>query len=99
MATLYITVFQDSGSTAHGDPLQELVIAVGGASVQSVALNAADGKPRRTVRCFTDTDCFVTWGSDPTATNDGLAGIAVGTENPEYFLIKAGDKLATISRA
>ncbi len=100
MATLYISVFADAGSTAHGDPLEEFVIAsVDGTSKQSQAIASASGKPRRTVRIFSDVDAFVTWGEDPTALSTGAGGRAIGTENPEYWHIKAGDKIAVITRA
>ena len=103
MATLYITVFEAAVSTALGDPIQQLTITVGGASAQSTALTSSGtgtaANKKRTVRMFSDTDCFIAWGEDPTALNDGSGGIAVGTETPEYFSITAGHKVACISRS
>ena len=97
MATLYCTVFIEAGSTAHGDPLQEFNVNVIGTSTQSVALTASPGNPVRVVRAYSDADCFITWGSDPTAASGSAR--PVGADNPEYWHIKAGDKIAVITRA
>jgi hypothetical protein len=99
MATLYVTVFNSAGSVAHGDPLQFLSVTVGGASDQTDALTAApSGSALRICRLYTDTDCFVNWGTNPTAT-DATDSIPLGADNPEYFHIFSGYKIATIQRA
>jgi len=97
MATLYFCVFESVGATALGDPLQEGSIAIGGASAQSIAINGS-GRKRRLVRCYADTDCFLTWGANPTAVNDGSDGRPLGADNPEYFNIEAEHLLAVIAR-
>ena len=95
MATLFIAVFETAGSTAIGPPIQEEVVAVGAGSLQSNVIVAGRD---RIVRLFTDTDCFVTWGANPTALIDGTEGRPLGLDNPEYFQIPAGDKIAVITR-
>jgi len=96
MATLFITVFRSAGSTAHNNPSQEEVVAIGAGSLQSGVITGARG--RRTVRLYPDVDCFVTWGANPTALIDGTEGRAMGADNPEYFNISVGDRIATIQR-
>lgn len=97
MATLFYCVFDVAGATALGEPLQVGTTAIGASSAQSDAITG-DGRKRRVVRCHSDADCFVTWGVNPTATIDGTSGIPLGAENPEYFNIEAGHKLAVIQR-
>ncbi len=97
MATLQITVFEVAGSTALGDPLQEEIVAVGASSL-TTAVIVGSGKKRRTVRLYTDTNCFVTWGATPTAKTDGTEGRMLGADNPEYVNIQAGHKVAVIER-
>lgn len=99
MATLYICVFEGASEVALGDPVQEDTVTVGGTSQQSAAIdngsaNAANKRMR--LRVATDTDCFVTWGADPTAQNDGSDGRPLWADNPEYFDVEAGHKLAVI---
>jgi hypothetical protein len=96
MATLYVSVFHEAGNTALGDPLQEFSVTIASTSNQSTAITATEGSPKRIVRTFADADCFVTWGSDPTASASD--GRAMGQENPEYWHISAGDIIAVISR-
>ena len=98
MATLFISVFGDATQTLVGEPVQEMTVAVGVGSLQSSVLTAGNNKVWRRVRLFTDTDCFVTWGSDPTALADGTAGRPMGAENPEVFTIESGSKIAVIAR-
>lgn len=97
MATLQITVFEMAASTALGDPLQEEVVTVGAGSLSSNVI-VGSGKKRRTIRFYTDTDCFVTWGESPTAKTDGEAGRMLGADNPEYWNVQAGHKIAVIER-
>lgn len=98
MATLFIAVWGDATQTLVGDPVQEMTVAVGAGSLQSDVIVPGDKKAWRRVRLFTDIDCFVTWGEDPTATNDGLSGRPMGAENPEVFTIESGKKIAVIER-
>ena len=97
MATLFIAVFEAAEQTALDIPLQETTVNVTGGSLQSDVIVGA-GKKKRTVRLFSDTDCFVTWGEDPTAVGDGSEGRPFGAENPEYISIEAGHKIAVIQR-
>jgi hypothetical protein len=97
MATLQLTVFEVAASTALGDPLQEEVVTVGAGSLTSNVI-VGSGNVRRTVRLYTDTDCFVTWGESPTAKTDGTAGRMLGADNPEYYNIQSGHKIAVIER-
>lgn len=99
MATLQYTVFETAGSTAQGDPIQEGVITIAGASDQSDVI-VGSGNKRRSVRIAVDSDCWVTWGEDPTALTDGTAGRMMGTQvsTVEYFNIQSGHKIAVIQR-
>jgi hypothetical protein len=94
---LYITVFEDAAEVALGAPVQEMAVAIGAGSVQSDAI-AGTGNRHRRMRLMADVDCFVTWGDDPTATTDGTSGRPMGAENPEYFAINVGQKVAVIER-
>jgi hypothetical protein len=98
MATLFISVFADATQTLLNPPIQEMAVAVGAGSVQSAALSQGNNATMRRVRLFTDTDCFVTWGADPTAVGDGSSGMPLGAENPEVVGIETGHKVAVIQR-
>lgn len=97
MTTLFITAYEAAEQTALGNPIQEITVAIGGTSAQSAAITGS-GRKKRTVRLFADTNCFVTWGYDPTALADGTGGRPLGAENPEYVSIEAGHKIAVIQR-
>lgn len=100
MSTLYFAVWDDAKEVARGDPIQFGTITIDVASAQSVAIaqgGAATGRKR--VRVWGDVDCFVHYGANPTAANDGTAGFPVGQKNPEYFDVQVGHKLATIVKS
>lgn len=97
MATLFYCVWEAAENVALGAPLQEGVVTVGAGSLQSAVI-VGSGKKRRRVRLFTDTNCFVTWSEDPTAVNDGTDGRPMGSENPEFWDIQSGHKIAVIER-
>ena len=94
MATLTATVYDSAAEVAMGYPLEELQVAVGGGSLQTDAITTSGMEVKR-VRLFTDTDCHVAFGDNPTATS---ANFPLGAENPEYVWVKAGDKIAVIAR-
>ena len=98
MATLFIGVWGDASQTLIGQPVEELTITITGTSAQSAALSSGNNVAMRRVRLFADTDCFVTWGADPTALGSGLGGRPLGAENPEVFGIESGQKIAVIER-
>ncbi len=50
------------------------------------------------MRLVADAECWVHWGNDVTALNDGTAGRMFGADNPEYFSIEAGQVVAVIER-
>lgn len=95
MATLSLHVWSDAKEVALGEVLQSMTVNIGGASAQSAAVTGTARRHRR-VRFFADADCYVTWGDNPTADSTGLP---LGAENPEYFDIEAGQKIAVIERA
>ena len=98
MATLFLSVF-DAASNALVAPASEfLTITVGGASAQSSVLTGPTKPVQKLVRMFTDTDCFVHWGADPTATSNGSSGMPLGAENPEVVTVDTGQKFACIER-
>lgn len=98
MATLQYTVFHNAGATAQGPVLNEGVIAIAGTSTASS--DTVDGvtNEARRVRLFADTACFVTWGANPTALNDGSDGRMMAAESWEYVEIQANHKIAVIER-
>ena len=96
MADLQISVFPDSAQAAIGELVQEEKITISGTSAQTSVLSGT--RKNRTVRVYADADCYITWGINPTALIDGTEGRMVGANNPEYFLIPAGYKLAAILR-
>ena len=98
MATLFIAVFGDASQTLIGKPVQEMTVTITGTSALSAALTQGNNKVQRRVRLYADADCFVTWGEDPTALNDGTEGRPLGADNPESFAIDTGDKIAVIER-
>lgn len=101
MATFFFASWDYASEVAVGDPHQESTIAIGGTSAQGAVITTGTGQSRHRcrVRLFADTKCFVTWGADPTALNDGTDGRPMGVENPEYVDIEAGDRIAVIERA
>lgn len=99
MAKLFIGVWGGAGLALVGEPLQEIAVTISGTSAQSAAAIDGPSKPtQRQVRLMTDTDCFVTWGANPTALQDGTAGRPLGAENPEVFTIDSGSLIAVIER-
>ena len=98
MATVFIGVWGGAGLALVGQPLQEMAVAISGTSAQSAAISGPSKPTQRQVRLFTDTDCFVTWGANPTALTDGTGGRALGAENPEVFTIDSGSLIAVIER-
>ena len=98
VATLYIGVWGGAGLALVGEPLQEMAVTISGTSAQSVPVSGPSRPTQRQVRLFTDTDCFVTWGANPTALNNGTGGRPLGAENPEVFTIDSGSLIAVIER-
>jgi hypothetical protein len=99
MATLQYTVWPDAKQVALGDVINENVITIGGASAQGGLIDsAASTGAHRYVRVAADADCWVTWGSDPTAVAD-TGGRMVFSGQPEYWYMEAGFKIACITRA
>ena len=97
MATLFFTVWEDAEEVALGQPLQENVITIGSGSLQGAVI-VGTGNKRRRVRIYVDADAFVIWSANPTATNDGLSGLPMGADNPEYFDISSSHRIAVIER-
>ena len=99
MSNLYITTFGEAVEVAMGPPVQRKVLIYTTSSVQSDLLitPSAGRKITLRVRLFSDADCFVTWGDNPTAT-DGTDSLPMGANNPEYFSIDSGEKIAVVQR-
>ena len=102
MADLQITVFSAAVETAKGLPIQQELVSIGGASVQSNVITGGTtyptGKKQRTVRLAADADCWVHWGDNVTALSNGTAGIMLGSENPLFISVEAGHVVAVIER-
>lgn len=101
MANLQYSVWPDAKQVALGVVSNENVIVIGGTSTQSgdVVDPSAASRSVRYVRLHAESNCYVTWGSDPTATNDGTGGRQISADSPEYFYMEAGWKIACITRA
>lgn len=99
MADVQYTVWRSAAEVANGPVLNENVVAIGAGSVQSDdVVWPGNGNRGCRVRLAADADCWVTWGKNPTAENDGTGGRRMGAENPEYFDILANEKIATRER-
>jgi hypothetical protein len=98
MASLQFTVFDAAGSTGAGPVLQEGVIAIGATSAQGSEITPG-AVYTRIVRVTADADCWVTWGTSPTALNDGSEGRMFHASQVEYFQVAAGERFAVIERA
>ncbi len=68
-------------------------LAVGGSSVQS----ALPQTGVTIVRLFSTADCFVAFGSNPTAVVEGASSMFLPAGIVEYFEIRIDEKLAVIS--
>lgn len=97
MATLGIQVFADAKEVLFDVPIQIMSVSIGGASLQSAAVSGSKSEIRH-CRLFADADCYVLWGADPTA-GDFSDSMPMGAENPEVIGVKAGQKIAVITRA
>lgn len=95
MATLYVNVWEHAGEVALGDTIQNTTVTYTTPAVQS-AIIVGSGKKRKRVRLFSDGDCYVKFGEDPTATTTD--SIPMGAENPEYFDVESGHKISVIQR-
>lgn len=99
MASIQYTVWTTAAEVANGPVVNEDSVTIGGTSTQSpTVMDPNGGNVSRRVRLFADTACFVTWGENPTATGDFEGGRALGSENPEYWEIRADYLIAVIER-
>ena len=99
MADLFYTVWDTAAEVANGPVKNENKVTIAATSTQSGLIEAAGGNRSRRVRIYAGAKCFVTWGANPTAVNDGTAGRAMGADNPEYYEIQADHKIAVIERS
>ena len=101
MTTLYYTVFDGASITAVGDPIEYGSVNISALAQTSSPLATYDASGRYNrayvVRVFAASDCFVTWGEDPTITG-GSDGIALAAGVAEYFSIRDGYRIAVIER-
>ena len=94
---LYFEVCESAVEMGKGDPIQQGRVEITGTSGQSAAISGS-GRKRRAVRLWADVDCFVLWGANPTALQDGTGGQPYGASNPEWREIEAGHVIATIEK-
>lgn len=96
MAVLYVTEYKDVGRSAFTPMVAQApgivgqTIAIGGASLQSAAFNAATNL----IRVHTDAICSVAIGPNPTATTSVKR---MAADQTEYWAVNPGDKIAVIS--
>lgn len=97
---LHYTVFASANETGKGPALSMASRSVGGTSEQTAVMDSTAGNRPRSVRVCVDTNCWVTWGENPTALTDGTDGVPMGidTSTVEYFDIPANHKIAVIQR-
>lgn len=97
MAKVFIKEYADV-PMFNGLPLQvgnepgvaEQVVAVGVGSTQSAAFNAKT----KFIRVHTDVICSIAFGANPTADANSAR---MAADQTEFFGVKGGDKLATIT--
>lgn len=94
MATLFITEYEHMPETADGVPqvakepsVTTQTRSVSGASAQSAAFNART----KYVRLYTDTLCYIAFGTNPTAVTASSMPLPAGL--PEYFGVTAEGSL------
>lgn len=81
----------------NGSPIQATVpVTVQNISYSTAAQSAAFNAMTKCVRLVASTGCYVLFGSNPTATTSN--GARLVTDTPEYFAVKAGDKLSVIQQ-
>lgn len=95
MTTLSVTVFNSASEVALGDPIEVLTVAIGGSSAATSAITTSGTMPRVRVRLFAQSDCYIAWGENPTASSSTTP---LGSENPEFFDVARGHKIAVITR-
>ena len=100
MATLWIDVYASAAEVALGDLIESHSITIGSSTAQMSGVIQGEtefpkGPEHRRIRLFADADCHVAWGSNPLAVTTGQP---LGSENPEYFAIKSGQKVAVLER-
>lgn len=94
------TVWEGASFVAAGPVVSQEGIDVGGTSQASTAvMHAGKGNAWRYVRVVCTEACWVTWGTTPVATADGDEGRLLPANVPEYFQIKADEKIAVINLA
>lgn len=101
MATLFVTVWEDAKEVALGLPSQQFTVTIGSGSVKSTKINQIDASDNRhkRIRLMADGKCFVNRGdTNVIADQTGANGWPMGSENPEYHSIQAGQFLAVIER-
>lgn len=96
MANLYIGEYRElpvnNAPIAPARAIVEQKITSSGVSAQSAAFNSQT----RYIRLVADGNMHYLVGSNPTATTSNLPLVL---ENPEYFAVNPGDKIAVIDRA
>ena len=96
MAKLQVTAFPDATEVPLGDPGLEEVVTFAASSIQSSVL--PDTRIIYRVRIMADADCWVEFGTNPTATVNGDSGRMIAAESPEYFSLRGGGRVAVIAR-
>lgn len=96
MAELHITEYAGVGHDKMGTPVQvahnELNRQIVSISESSACSGNISGNY---VRLFSDCNCKINFGPDPTADH---TGIPLASESVEFFYVNLGDKIAVVSR-
>lgn len=97
MATLFITELKELGRGSDGGTVP--VAPMPPATVQTVtfataAQSAAFGGATRYVRLYSDADCCVRFGDNPTAVTTDTP---MAADTPEYFGVEPGHKVSAVA--
>lgn len=97
MSALYVTVFTDASQTALGDVEQSLSIAnLSGSNAQTAVITRNGTLSTKRIRVYSEAAAWIAFGTDPDAT--GTLRIPIGADNPEYFTVPVGYKVAGVTR-
>lgn len=97
MAKIYIIEGTHLAKDSNGDTV--MVMKMPAPKIQAVPFStstqsAAFIEGTRFIRLWSDTDCFIGFGANPTAVSG--TSIPMTAKMPEYWAVQAGDKVAAV---
>jgi hypothetical protein len=99
MPTLWFHTFDTASEAANGPVLQKGTINIGATATlgDMITGKSTGDKRNRTVRVFTDADCYIAWGDADTEAN--ATDVPIRSEDAEYFHLNEGDYISVIERS